>query len=530
MHSKVRRDRRSWTSLRRLSVATVAAAALAVASLGGVAYAYNLDTAGASRQQALTLEQVQRVLPAFETYLRDVMERSGLPGLAMGILIDGHPVLARGYGVRDTRSGKPVDADTLFPLASVSKVFAGASVAALVGEGTVQWDSRVSDLVPDIRFRDPYVTSEMSLRDLMSQRTGYAAFYGEDLEVIFGYSRDEVFRRLRYLPPATPFRTQYAYSNWNLTLAGEVAARTAHLSWEDLVRSRIITPLGMSQTVVTHEEFLKVDNRSAAHELVNGRAVATDVNPHNAQAPAGGVYSTLNDMLRFIAFEMDEGKYQGKPIVAEDAMRETQTAQTIINPVFPTLHYGLGLEVRDDRGRKVLEHNGAFEEGINTRISFMPAQRLGIVILTNTPPMGVPDALEYKLMTLLFADRPDEDIWPDLRDKWHEALTGLLDRPGRLHGTPPAGAGSNIDAKRYVGRYTHEYYGDIVIEQDATGLRMVAGVSPALPIEHWQGNTFRVPLLADAALNFIPGANQVSDALTLSEIDDIPDALFLRKP
>ncbi|CAM4004868.1 serine hydrolase [Bordetella muralis] len=511
-------------------ISATIAAVMAVAGVGA-AYAYNLDTSEATAGRKLTTEQVARALPAFEAYANDLLARSGLPGMAVGIIVDGKPVLARGYGVRDVRSGKPVDADTLFPLASVSKVFAGASVAALVGDDAVQWDSKVSDLVSGIRFQDPYVTSEMTLRDLLSQRTGYASFYGDDLEVIFSYPRAEVFKRLRHLPPVTPFRTQYAYSNWNLTLAGEVAAQAAGMSWEDLVRSRIIKPLGMNHTVVTHEEFLGVENRSAAHELVNGKAVATEVNSHNAEAPAGGVYSTLNDMLRFVAFEMNAGQLDGKQIVSEDAMHETQTAQTIINPAFPSLHYGLGLEVRNDNGRKVLEHNGAFEEGINTRVSFLPAQGLGIVILTNTPPMGVPDALEYKLMTLLFGDRPDQDIWPDLRDKWHEALAQLLDRPGRLHGTPPAGSDQVIDAKRYVGRYTHPYYGDIVIRQEGNGLLMVAGASAPRAMQHWQGDTFRIPMLQDAAMNFVPGADQTtSGALTLSEIDDIPDALFVRQP
>jgi len=507
------------------AIAVIAAAV----SLAGAAHAYNLDTANPAVQQALDPAQVRRALPAFEQYARDVLARSGLPGMAVGIWVDGQVVLARGYGTRDTCTGAPVDADTLFPLASVSKVLAGASVAALVGEGKLDWDSKVSDLAAGIRFHDPYVTSEMTLRDLLSQRTGYAPFYGEDLEVIFGYSRAEVFRRLRHLRPVSAFRTQYAYSNWNLTLAGEVAAQSAGMPWEDLVRRKIIEPAGMRRTVVTHQEYLTEPNRSAAHEIIEGRTVATDALSRHAQAPAGGVYSTLNDMLRFVALEIDAGRLDGRQVVDETAMLETQTAQTIISPAFPALHYGLGLEVRNDHGRKLLEHNGAFEEGINTRVSFLPAQRLGIVILTNSLPMGVPDALEYKLMALLFADRPDRDIWPELRDKWRQALRQLMDRPGQLHGAPPAPAVSPPDIARYVGTYGHPYYGNIVIERAASGLSMKAGAAPLRDMTHWQGATFRVPALQDAALNFVPGTGDQVHALTLSGLEDMPDALFLRQ-
>jgi CubicO group peptidase (beta-lactamase class C family) len=501
--------------------------------MAGAAHAYNLaDTGGGAPQRIVAASDVERVLPQFDTYVQDILRRSGVPGIAIGIVADGKTVLARGYGVADVRDGKPVTADTLFPLASVSKALAGASVAALVGEGKLDWDDRVATLARDIRFYDPYVTSEMTLRDLLAQRTGYASFYGEELEHVFGYGRAEVFRRLRFLPPVTAFRTRYAYSNWNITLGGEIAAQAAGMHWEDLVRRKIIEPLGMQRTVVSHEAFLAASNRAAAHEVEDGRARAVDFVSRDAEAPAGGVASTVNDMLAWLVFEIDGGRWQGRQVVAEAPLRETQSPQTLINATFPALHYGLGLEVRDDHGRKELEHNGAFEEGINTRIAFLPNERLGIVILTNGGPMGVPDALEYKLQALLFQDRPDQDMWPSLNEKWKQALKGLLDRPGRLHGQPPAGANSAVAAAgnkgRYMGRYTHPYYGDIVIETAGAGLQLRAGNAPARALEPWSGDTFRVPALEDAAVTFLPGTGEASRALTLSPLDDVPQAVFTR--
>lgn len=501
---------------------------MAAACMATSAQAYNLDVGGAASRQAVTPQDVERILPQFEAYAQDLLKRSGVPGIAVGILAGGKTVLARGWGVGDVREGKPVTADTVFPLASVSKALAGASVAALVGEGKLDWDAKVSSLVPDIRFQDPYVTSEMTLRDLLAQRTGYAPFYGEDLDLVFGYGRQEVFRRLRNLPPATAFRTQYAYSNWNLTLAGEVAAQSAGMHWEDLVRQKIIQPLGMQRTVASYKEYMALPDRVAPHVVEGGHARAETLASRDAQAPAGGVSSTVNDMLRWLAFEIDGGKFADKQIVAESALRETQAPQSIVSAGFPPIHYGLGLEMRDDHGRKELEHNGGFEEGINTRIAFLPDERLGIVILTNAPPMGIPEALEYKLQTLLFKDRPDVDTWPELAEKWRQALQSLLDRPGRLHGQPPAGAQTALDARRYAGRYSHPYYGDIVVSAKGGALEMRAGAAAPRPLQHWQGDTFRVPALEDAAMTFVLGSDGTSRALTLSALDDVPDALFVR--
>jgi CubicO group peptidase (beta-lactamase class C family) len=515
---------------RRGPASTAIAMVLAMAAVcaAPAAHAYNLEVGDAQSQRIVAPADVERILPRFEAYAQDLLKRSGVPGFAVGIVADGKTVLARGWGVADVRDGKPVTADTLFPLASVSKSLAGASVAALVGEGKLEWDDKVSTLARDIRFHDPYVTSEMTLRDLLSQRTGYAPFYGEDLDVIFGYGRQEVFHRLRYLPPATAFRTHYAYSNWNLTLGGEVAAQAVGMHWEDLVRRTIIEPLGMHRTVASRKEYLALSDRAAPHLVENGKAHAETLISRDSQAPAGGLSSTVNDMLRWLVFEIDGGKFQGRQVVAEAAMRETQTPQSIVSAGFPAVHYGLGLEVRDDHGRKELAHNGGFEEGINTRIAFLPNERLGIVILTNAPPMGIPEALEYKLQTLLFQDRPDVDTWPTLAEKWRQALQSLLDRPGRLHGQPPAGAHPVADAARYVGRYSHPYYGDIVITAEGSQLKMRAGNAPERALQPWQGDTFRVPTLEDDAVTFLPGAGGASRALTLSPLEDIPDALFTR--
>ena len=182
----------------------------------------------------------------------------------------------------------------------------------------------------------------MTFRDLLSQRSGLAAFYGEDLEVVFLYPREEVFQRLRYLPPSTLFRIRYAYFKWNLTLAAELAARSTAQSWEDMVAQKIYQPLDMRSTVSSKAEFDRAQNRVSAHQITNGKATYGPFVARDQQSPAGGVASNVTDMLHWLAFQADGGRYQARQVVAAEAFQETQTLQTLSSPQFPPAHYGLG--------------------------------------------------------------------------------------------------------------------------------------------------------------------------------------------
>jgi CubicO group peptidase (beta-lactamase class C family) len=478
-------------------------------------------------ETALKPEAVQKILPELNAYVQDLQKRSNVPGIAIGIVVDGQTVLARGYGVRDIRSSDKVDAQTLFPLASVSKWIAGASVAALVGEKAIRWDDKISARAPGIGFFDAFAHQEMTFRDLLSQRSGLAAFYGDDLEMVFEYPREEIFQRLRYLPPATPFRTRYAYSNWNLTLAAELAARSTGQSWEQMVAQKIYQPLDMRSTVSSKAEFDRAPNRASAHRIEGGKAASTAFVARDQQSPGGGVASNVTDMLNWLAFQADGGRFQGRQIVAAEAFLETQTPQTLLSTRFPAAHYGLGAEVKNDRGRKLISHNGAFEEGINNLAFVLPDHKLGVVILTNGTPQGVPDAIADRVLALIFADRSAQDSWPALKLMWDKAIEASLGRSGRLNGKPPAAATAAQPLSAYVGTYKHPYFGDVVIEQQGNTLQMRTGKAKARALEHWSGDTFRLPSLSNASVTMLPSADNGA-RLYISELTDIANAIFVK--
>jgi len=227
-------------------------------------------------------------------------------------------------------AGKPqrIDADTVFQVASMSKPLTSTVLAALVGEKRIGWDDRVIDHDPGFRMYDPYVTRELRLRDLLCHRSGLPDHCGDLLEDI-GYGRQEVLRRLRFQPPASSFRAQYAYTNFGYSEAGYAAARASRASWENLAVKKLLAPLGMTSTSFRFADYAKAKNRALLHVRVNGKWIAKNTRQPDAQAPAGGASSTLNDLVRWMRLQLNEGKFAGRQLVSAAALAETHTPQMV---------------------------------------------------------------------------------------------------------------------------------------------------------------------------------------------------------
>ena len=222
---------------------------------------------------ALTREQVDAALPEMEKYVTQVMEDTGVPGIAIAVVFQDEVVYLRGFGVRETGKDAPVDGDTVFQLASLSKPIASTVVAALVGEGVVDRDDKIVDLYPGFRLYDPWATREVTIRDLFAHRSGLPDHAGDLLEDL-GFDLTQVLHRLRYLPPASSMRSTYAYTNFGVTLAAEAAATAAGDSWEQLSEEKLYKPLAMNSTSSRYADFLAEENRALGHVLVDGRWAA----------------------------------------------------------------------------------------------------------------------------------------------------------------------------------------------------------------------------------------------------------------
>jgi len=452
---------------------------------------------------------VERAMVAFE-----------VPGIALGVVKDGQVAVVRGYGVRELGDPAPVDAETLFGIASNTKAFTATALALLVEEGKLAWDTPVIDYLPWFRLSDPYVTRELTIRDLLVHRSGLGLGAGDLLwwpESI--YDRAEIVRRLRYLPLSTSFRSAYAYDSVLYLVAGEVIEAITGQPWEEFVASRIFAPVGMSKSSPRYTGGGDAANVAATHERIDGAVhrvrpfISDNVNP------AGGITSNAADMARWLIVQLDSGRLTGDERLY--SARTTEELWTIVTPFAtgtpsPELaaqrsHFGgyaLGLGARDYRGEMILRHAGGLP-GYASLVVMVPDHKLGIALLTNMAS-AAPMAIAYHIL--------DHYLGVDDTD-WLEAYEAVTARAASRAdaATPRAQSRDSLSApslplERYAGTYVDQWYGEVTVTHSASGLGIRFEQTPALvgDLEHWQHDTFVVrwrdrELRADAFVTFLVG-------------------------
>lgn len=451
--------------------------------------------------------------PDFDARVRDVMHAHGVPGMAIAIVEDGRITHAQGYGVRRLGAPETVDADTVFPTGSTGKAVTAAALAILVDDGVLDWDDRVIDHLPDFRMYDAWVTREMTVRDLLLHRSGLGLGAGDLLFIPrTSRSRADIVRALRHLPPATSFRSGYAYDNILYIVAGEVVAAASGQSWEQFVRARIFAPLGM-RTAASHEdERFANPNRVQPHARLDPRVRglgAQQVLPEReglgqVGAPAGGLSWSAHDFARWLQVQLALGAVPdgaGARLYSEASAREMWTPQVTV-PIRPFPEpiaaitpqfsgYGLGWSVQDYRGVRVVQHGGAVF-GVLAFVMLVPERGIGISLQINSEDVDVMRGLGYELLDH-YLGLPPRD-WVAAFATWNrqrlddglaalEAAGGPARRPSRPS-LPPAG---------YAGRYADAWYGPIAIAAQSGRLRIDFLQTPNMAgtLTHWQYDTFR---------------------------------------
>jgi len=457
--------------------------------------------------------------PDFDAYVQRVMERFEVPGLAVAIVKDGQVVLAEGYGVRRLGSPEPVDAETRFGIASNTKVFTATALGILAEEGKLEWDSPVIRYLPAFQMYDPWVTRHITVRDLMVHRSGLGLGAGD---LMFWppttFTRAELVERLRYIPPATSFRSAYAYDNVLYPVAGEVIAAVSGMSWEDFVATRILRPAGMTGSDVRLSHPDSVPNAAMTHARIEGVVQAVTPYLGDVVNPAGGIFSNARDMARWVMVQLDSGRVaDGGRVFDPSVTRELWKPVTPIQfgdppeELAPLRHdfqfYALGLGVRDYRGRRMLTHTGGLP-GYLSQVAFIPDLRLGVVVLTNQESGEAFNSITYHVLDH-YMGAPAWD--------WLAGFSTLKERNDATLAALEADATAERDETstpslpldRYAGIYRDSWYGDIGIAQEGDGLVIRFSRSPDLvgDLVHWQYDTFLVrwharELRADAFITF----------------------------
>jgi CubicO group peptidase (beta-lactamase class C family) len=482
------------------------------------------STSGDVAAADVTREQVDAALTKIDGFVEAEMERSGVPGVAVAVVHDDEVVFAEGYGVREVGTEEPVSADTVFQIASLSKPVTGTAVAALVSKGVISWDEPVHPYSPELVFSDPWVTDHVTFADLYAHRSGLPGGIGDVLEAI-GYSRDEVLARLRVVP-LNPFRDSYAYTNFGMTAGGDAAAKAAGVSFEQMVEEQLLEPAGMSSSSIRYADFETRSDRATIHVRIDGEWVPGPARMPDAQAPAGGVSSTLNDMGRWVRLQLGGGTLDGKAIVSEEALVPTHTPHVVRPPAptydGPTHFYALGWNVDEDHlGHLRWAHSGAFTNGAATNATLLPTAGLGVVVLTNGMPIGVPETLVDQVIDQIVTGGQTSD-WPA---HWSDAFSGVYGEDPALSQLPdpPTPALANDS---YLGSYANDFYGTFEVIADGDGMAVVEGPARVtFPLTHWDANTFTFVggAMPDerATLEFTIGPDGRASALTIPDPDGL---------
>jgi CubicO group peptidase (beta-lactamase class C family) len=462
-----------------------------------------LSSAAGAEKSHVTSEQVTQAIQEVQKLAQKQIQENALPGLAIAVVFQDKVVYGKGFGVRDTSAKVPVDADTVFQLASLSKPIGSTVVAELVGEGKITWDSKLSVLDPTFAMFDPWVTREITIRDMYAHRSGLPEHAGDLLEDL-GFTRAEILHRLRYQHPVSSFRSHYAYTNFGLTEGGVAAAKAYGLEWEEASKQKLYDPLGMSSTSSRYADFMARSNKAFGHVLVNGKWVQKFKRDPDPESPAGGVSSSVNDLAKWMRLQLANGKFDGKQIVDEKALAETHHPHMVTGfSPFTGLpgFYGLGWNVSyDQEGRLRLNHSGAFALGAATHVNLLPGEQLGIVVLTNAYPVGIAEALGTTFLDIALYGKPTQD--------WFALFRELLSNPAAIgtvlgfdYSKGPPSHGPALKNSAYVGRYTNDFFGDISIVEKDSGLAIVQGPQgKTFPMKHYDRDTFTYETEGESAV------------------------------
>jgi CubicO group peptidase (beta-lactamase class C family) len=447
----------------------------------------------AQEKSHVTSDQVTHAVQELEKLAQKQIHENIVPGIAIAVVFQDKAVYAKGFGVRDVNTKQPIDADTVFQLASVSKSIGSTVVAELVGEGKITWDSKLSALDPAFAMFDPWVTREITIRDMYAHRSGLPEHAGDLLEDL-GFTRAEILHRLRYQHPESSFRSHYAYTNFGMTEGGVAAAKAFGLDWERASEEKLYRPLGMTSTSSRYADFMARTNKALGHVLVDGKWMQKFKRDPDAQSPAGGVSSSVNDVARWMRLQLANGKFDGKQIVDEKALAETHHPHMLtgFNPFtgMPSF-YGLGWNVSyDEQARLRLNHSGAFALGAATHVNLVPAEQLGIVVLTNANPIGIAEALGTTFL--------DTALYGKLTKDWFAIFKQAFSNPAAVgtvlgfdYSKSPASSAPPLTNSAYLGKYANDFFGDIsIIERDG-GLSIVQGPKNKMfSMKHYDRDTF----------------------------------------
>ncbi|HVE33286.1 MAG TPA: serine hydrolase [Gemmatimonadaceae bacterium] len=429
---------------------------------------------------------------AFDTFVAQAAKDWRVPALAIAVVKDDSVVFMKGYGVLE--SGKPTRADehTRFAIGSTTKAMTSAGLAMLVDEGKLHWDDKVTRFIPELQLADPWATREMTIRDLLTHRTGLP---GTDLfwASNWKFSPAEIIRRLRYIQPTASFRSEWQYQNVMYALGGTIIERASGMRWEDFMRARVFKPLGMNETEALVSSIVGKPNVAVPHALIGDSVRVVPVRSTDLVAPAGSVWSSVSDMSKWMRFVLDSGRVGSTRLIKAETFREIVAPQ-IQAPMeeYPALQlakpdffsYGFGWFIQDYRGQHVWMHTGSIN-GLCALIGLMPNEKLGVYVLENLDHAEIRHGLMYSVFDLYNGGR-GRDWSADLKPLFERRPAQAGNAATQRTTSPPS-----LPLERYAGTYVDSAYGEIRVTFENGALQAALVTDPPTALQPLNMEAFR---------------------------------------
>ncbi len=478
-----------------------------------------------------------------DAYVASSMKTFDVPGMAVAIVKDGRILVTKGYGVRKLGDPTPVDGFTLFGIGSNTKAFTTAALATLVDEGKLSWDDPVYQRLPGFVMYDPYVSHEMTIRDLLTHRSGMGLGEGD---LLFWphttYTREEIIYKLRFMKPASSFRSHYAYDNLLYMTAGQIIPAVTGTSWDDYIRQRIFTPLGMTHSNVSNANIKPGDDVAFPHSRLAGKLQVIPFEVLDNAGPAGSINSCAADMAKWVQLQLNRGKFPDRDgrLFSEQRSREMWSAQTILPigdppPALAGLKanfadYALGWGLRDYHGRKLVGHTGGVG-GFVSRVMLVPDENLGVVVLTNAEEGGAFDSILYHVLDYYFQVPPTDWI-AAFKSREDAGEKDAAESMKKAEAARAADSKPSLPLEKYAGAYTDAWYGPITIRTENGGLVMTFDHTPTMigDLQPWQHDTFKAHWrdrnIEDAFVTFALNPDGSIDHAKMAAVSPLADFSF----
>jgi CubicO group peptidase (beta-lactamase class C family) len=452
----------------------------------------------------------------FDTYVEKARQDWRAPGMAVAVVKDGKVILKKGYGVRELGKGEKVDTETLFSCASTTKAMTATCMGILVDEGKIKWNDLVITYLPEYQLFDPAVTRELRIRDLFTHNSGVGNT--DFLWAMMDVPTKEILNRMRLVHPSYSLRSSFIYQNVFYVAAGQVIEKVSGKPWEVFIQERIFTPLGMGRTV-SKRKYIKDTNQVKPHFEVEKKIKVIDYTKDDEVGPAGSVWSSIDDMSKWMACMLDSSKYSGGRLLKAGTWTEMFKPATLVPPneFYPTMQiikpnwttYGLGWFQHDYKGKKINYHTGSLD-GLVAIHAQLPDQKLGIYVFGNFDHAEARHALVYKAFDVFALggitdwNKDFLTLYTGIHDKNEKEQKDFEEK--RVLNTNPS-----LPLADYTGKYSDPLYGDLEITLSENNLLVNVNNFVKASLQHWHYNTFRGPYEKDwygkALANFILDVN-----------------------